>query len=936
VKGSAAFIGYPVDDGVYMCIHYAYTCVNTYLITLESNQRRLGEVCMSNRIISIILALALLTPMLANLAVLVPVNAQAGIIQAIRGDGPDGNGVYPGGIITVSINVPFASSVTIQVSNANTGEVYATQQFYPPTPGTYDVSVQIPKLLKNIGTSDPPTLLVTVSIPFIGSDQATIYVYPLIEVSPSATTIVDGRGNFKSVSVDIYGLPDGTPVNTIFFNGTSYSVSITADSYGHAGTTIPFSSSFLLPGGLYIVTSDAAVAFSSMTKNATLTILPQVVLSPNEGNGRDVEAISLAGYGFPASANITLVELYNTNFTNVVYVFNITGGLLADANGVFNIADLKTYLATNMTAGLYIPRVTLSSGVKYEFRNTYYLVRPLLCYVSGGVPQCGGPAPMVMPGQTITIVAYGYGPGEEWGHNANFLNVSLDKIVWFATNIPLGKDGNATFNITIPLGTTYGAHYIWGIDIWDYEYSLAVVVGTATYWQALNPVTNQPLPDNKVSATLPGMTTSFIVCPCETVVGTGYCSECTIYGGECQYLGDIIQVTAYGLQPGETVNVYFGDVLVVANAQADNNGALTVKFVVPTLPEGEYVIRLVGSVTGEHIVNFSLNLNDYANPVITPKILLASLTGNYTPVIVGSGIVRVFGTGFTPGVTFAGILVNDTDALLAVTTNVQRWTADSNGVLTSQFTSILGLWIPMVHPGKYAVSLIYVKGTSFYKSLPGYVYVVNNISKLATTDDVSNILNGINDVGKAVNNVANTVSSISSTVGSILSKLDNVATKSDVNAVASKVDTIGSKVDSLSTSISNVVNQLNSITSQLSSAVQGLSTVSSDVSSIKNTVSSIESSISTISSKLDNAATKSDVDAVASKVDNVSSSVSSIQSTLNTVSSKVDTAASKADTASASASNAFYIGIVAVIFALLATVFALLAYLTVRRSIVSK
>ncbi|ACL11599.1 hypothetical protein DKAM_1273 [Desulfurococcus amylolyticus 1221n] len=905
---------------------------------------------MSNRIISIILALALLTPMLVNLAVLVPVNAQGGIIQAVRGDGPDGKGVYPGGIITVTINVPFASSVTIEVSNANTGEVYVTQQFYPPTPGTYNVTVQIPKLLLNIGTADPPTLLVTVSIPFIGSDQATIYVYPLIEVSPSATTIVDGRGNFKSVSVDIYGLPEGTAVNTIFFNDTSYNAGITADSSGHAGTTIQFSPSFLLPGGLYIVTSDATVAFSGMTKNATLTILPQAVLSPNEGNGRDVESISLVGYGFPANANITVVELYNTNFTNVVYVFNITGGLLADANGFFNITDLKTYLATNMTAGLYIPRVTLSSGVKYEFRNTYYLVRPLLCYVSGGVPQCDRPAPMVLPGQTITIVAYGYGPGKEWGYNANFLNVSLDKITWLATDIPLGKDGNVTFSITIPLGTTYGAHYIWGIDIWDYEYSLAVVVGTAAYWQALNPVSNQPLPDNKVSATLPGMTTSFIVCPCETVVGTGYCSECTIYGGECQYLGDIIQVTAYGLQPGETVNVYFGDVLVIENAITDNNGALTVKFVVPTLPEGEYVIRLVGSVTGEHLVNFSLNLNNYANPVITPKILLASLTGDYTPVIVGSGIVRVFGTGFTPGVTFAGILVNDTDALLAVTTNVQRWTADSNGVLTSQFTSILGLWIPMVHPGKYAVSLIYVKGTSFYKSLPGYVYVVNNISRLATADDVSNILNGINNVANAVNNVANTVSSVSSTVGSIqntvntiLTRLDNLATKSDVNAVASKVDTIGGKVDSLSTSISNVVNQLNSITSQLSSAVQSLSTVSSDVSSIKNTVNNIQSSIDTISSKLNEAATKSDVNAVASKVDNVSSSVSSIQNSvssiqnaLNTVSGKVDTAISKADTASASASNAFYIGIVAVIFALLATVFALLAYLTVRRSIVSK
>ncbi|ADV65560.1 hypothetical protein [Desulfurococcus mucosus] len=904
---------------------------------------------MSKRIISIILALTILTPILVNLAFIAPVTSAQGIIVSVTG--ADSQGVYPGGTINVTVTVPLTAAVTIEVSNAFTGQVYATQTFYPPSPGTYSILVPIPKNLPNIGTNDPPALLVTASIPFIGQDQRTLYVYPLIEVTPSVTTIVDGKRNFNSIVVNGYGFPEGASITAVNFDGatysTTYTVSATAGADGSVSIPIQFSYDesliFVLPADKYNVNFTSTATLMYRAKVGVLTVIPQVVVSPSEGNGKADEAISLEGFGFPAGASISIIELYNTNFTKVVYVFNVAGSVAADSVGHFNISNLKDYNGTNMAAGLYIPRVTLSDGTKYEFRNTYHLVRPILCYVDNSGPQCGGPAPSVLPGQVITIVAYGYGPGAAWGYNENYLDVSYDKIMPLDTipkPVVLDKDGNATFQVTIPLNTSFGAHYIWGIDSWDYEYSLAVIVGTTAYWVGLNPLTNEPMKNTtKVSAGLYDGEKYYVlkICPCETAVGTAYCGECVVYGGECDYLGNIIQVVAYGLASGEQVTVYFGSIQVASGA-ADDNGFFSAKFVVPTLPEGEYTIRIIGSVTGEHIVDFSMNVNNYANPYVAPKIVLASLSGDYIPILVGSGIVRVLGTGFTPGVAFAGVLINDTDALMSVTTNVLRWTSDSNGVLVSQFTGTLGLWIPMVQPGKYAVSLVYSVNNTFMKSMPGFVYVVNNISRAATIDNVKEVGSKVDQVAGTLNGLVNTVSSVSAVVNNIKSAVDTVNSKLDAlsSTVASKTDVnnVASKVDALSTSVSSVVSKLDSVTSQLNSAVQSLNTISSDISGLKTGVNDVKTAVSGVASKVDNVA--STLSTVSSDVSGLKTSVGSLQNTLNTVSGKVDTAISKADAAGASATNAFYIGLVAVIFALLATVFALLAYLTVRRSIVSK
>jgi len=917
-------------------------------------------------VLSIVLTILFMTPLVAGLTSLV-VTAQGGMISV-----PDH--VYPGGTLPVTVNVPIAAAVTITVSNAVTGQQYATQVFYAPMPGTYTVSVQIPKVLPNIGTPDPPTLLVTATIPLVGSDSAIVTVYPLIEVNPTASTIVDGQGHSKAVTVTGYGFPEGASVTAVNFIGLSgqgsysYAGSWSADSNGVVGPiTIDLlnnlTSGYGIPAGNYNVNFTSTATEMVNASIPIFTVIPQLVILNNYGNGRDVESINVTGYGFPASATITQIDLFNTNFTNVVYSFPVNTSV--DANGYLAQIDLKQFFMTNMSAGLYIPIVHLSDNTSYTFRNTYHLVRPILCYVINGAVECDIPAPIKLPGDVVTIVAYGYGPGSGWGYPVNTLYVSFDKTVWL-TNVTLDKDGNATFQITIP-NATYGAHYIWGIDRWDYEYSLAVIVGGKAYWVGLRGLDKSQLSTTQVTAGYPvnGVSTVITACPCgQNITGYGYCAECVVYGGGCDYIGDYIRVVVTGLNPNENFTVYFGDVQV-GSGVADSNGYGVVDFVVPTLPEGNYNITVVGEQSGSISVPWFYNPTIY-NATIVPKILALDLSGDYLPVIVGSGIVRILGTGFTPGVTFAGLLVNNTDALLSVTTNVFRWTADSNGVLTGYAGTTPAVWIPMMHPGKYELTLAYIEGTQTYESMPTYVYVVNNISRLVTVDNLNAVVNTLtetlNSISTQISGVSSAIATLDGKVTSVSSKLDNAL--NSINTVSSKVDTVSSKVDSVMSSVNtvsskvdNVASSVNTVSGKVDSALSKLDSIASTINSIN--LDAVTSQLNTISSKIDNLATAvsnvgSKVDSVASsvnsvsskidtststlssKIDSVASSVNTVSSKVDTVSGKVDTAISTANNAASAANNAFYIGLVAVIFALLATVFALLAYLTVRRSIVSK
>ena len=669
-----------------------------------------------------------------------------------------------------------------------------------------------------------------------------------------------------------------------------------------------------------------------------------------------------------ANLSITLTAPDGTTFR---WYFEYPGNYTFDGVSVVSASVSQTYggyrydISFRYDASTESARLstTLTSLIwtSHPFPNQFYLVRPVLVILS----PAPAPGPY-MPGQALVIAAYGFGPSYPWTTvipNAPFLynniTIRLDFIVLNAS-LPLGRDGNATFAyVYLPTLLTFGVHYLRATDSWGYEYTEAIIIGVATYWAKI--VWGKYSPDNRVSAGYYN-NARVEVCPCPEslgVVGMKYCGNCAVYAGDCDYLGDYIEVVVSGLTPGERVNVTFGGVFR-GTVTADSNGMARIVFVVPTLPSGRYEISIVGSITGyrtvEHFYNGTAFLSG-VYPEVYPKIVLLDLAtelkplaDNSTtvvpaPVIVGSGIVQVVGTGFTPGVQFLGVLINNTDATASVNSNVARWNANSDGVLVAYSiagrTITPGLWIPMVEPGRYKVELVFLMPgfTVPNVSMGGYVFVVNNISIMATKDDLnratSQILSSLSaldaklsaaltELSGRLDTVISQLSSLNKTltgftesVATLSSKLDALSsdlksTRSDVlsaisgvdakvtalqSAVASarsdilsavagvdaKVTALSGKIDTLTTSLANVTAGLSTLMSQLKDLSDKMSTT---LATLSTTVAGLSTKIDAVTTALSDL--KTAVAGVSSKVDSVSAAVSDLKNSVSAVSSKVD------------------------------------------------
>ncbi len=652
----------------------------------------------------------------------------------------------------------------------------------------------------------------------------------------------------------------------------------------------------------------------------------------------------------------------------------------------FTDADIRWTVSWSYNAMTKVATLTLTAepltGPSFEFRNVYYIVRPLLIVVA--------PPGILYPGDTVTMAAYGYAPGARWAHippgyDDNYLDVYWEKIVKLGT-FKLGKDGNLTFKVTLPTDATFGVHYIWGVDRWGYEYTLAIVIGAKAYWY-----TGKVTPE--VFAGIDGKRVE--VCPCPESVGVKglkYCAQCATYTPKCDYLGDVVKVVIYGLSPGEILRVYFGGILVRtvrANASTEE-----ISFVVPTLPEGTYTITAVGTASGSITVDKFFNTTKLitASPRIVPKLLILDLNRNVIPVIVGSGFVRVVGTGFPVGASIYAVLFNGTDAAYTLNAHVTRWVVDSSGKLTSPFTKVLGIYVPVVEPGAYAVSLVYAlpDGTT-KEAVAGYVYVVNNLSILATTKDIAKVeatlAAKIDAVSTAVGGLLTAISSkidaavtelrsridaatttitskidsstatitskVDAAVGTITSRIDTLATSIEdvkkavadlskalttvssdvkalgtkVDAVSGKVDAVSSKVDALRGVVDAVSGTLKTVADKLSTVETALNAVKSDVAAAKSDVASVKADVATL--KTDVTALKTDVTGLKTDISTVRSDVSAAKTDISTL--KTDVTGLKEISGKVdAASMATYI---ATIFALLAFIMATVAYLTLRKSV---
>jgi archaellum component FlaC len=347
---------------------------------------------------------------------------------------------------------------------------------------------------------------------------------------------------------------------------------------------------------------------------------------------------------------------------------------------------------------------------------------------------------------------------------------------------------------------------------------------------------------------------------------------------------------------------------------------MTFKFLVPSIPEGTYTIRVVTSVSGETTVVWAKNTS-ISYIVVKPKLLLVTLDSNVTggtgvlPILVGPGVVRVIGTGFTPGVSFDTILVNMTDAFRPIYTNVRYWSVDSNGILIGGKVEDKDIYpailFQVLQPGKYEVRLTYYYGTTLKLSEPGYIYVVNNLTYVATKEDVDKLSNDINagfttisgkldtilgKFGTVLDNITLQLNSISTGISDLKSSV-STGFSSLNGTISTGFTTISGKLDDVSKSISDVASKVGSIGTQLNTVYGLILSQGGKVDTILSLVNDIHTNMTYAMIKLDK------IDAIVSKLSDISTSLSTISSSINALSGKLDDVKSAVNSVSSGISD---------------------------------
>ncbi len=654
----------------------------------------------------------------------------------------------------------------------------------------------------------------------------------------------------------------------------------------------------------------------------------------------------------PEGSNLTI--FYKNTATGTVKKFffsGVSGNLTLDNATVtasistISFKDNSYYITISYCASLNLTsnyeKATLSFSETFNlmhklFRNAAYIVRPILIKVAPG---------LIKPGSLVKIVAYGYGPGV-WGGVTNKLHLLWDEKIplevynstttFSGNTVAVGRDGNVTFTVKLPENVTYGAHYLRGKDSFGYEFTIMILVGAQAFWAKASGT----LTSLQVTAGYPTSSgwEQLVASTCTSLCACAYCGH-KVMTKFSDHLGDVIKVTVSGLTPGTKVKVYFGNILV--NEGTASSSTYTTSFIVPPVPEGTYPVKVV-TPSGVLIINNFMLPNGTivsGEPQVVPKVLIVSMTNiHQIPILVGPGFVRVIGTGFPPGASLKSIYVNDTAVMYSVNTEIANWYTDANGILKAYGNLYPGLYIPVLQPGLYKIGLVFSTPSSTEISQPGYVFVVNNLTKVATSSglksvesnimsqmsstkkevmsSISSISSSITALGTQVSSLKTSISSLSSKLSSQLSSMSSTLStiKSDVSTLLSKTSSIASSVSGLSSSLSSISSTLNSVASNVNDVKSGISDLKSYVSSLKSSLSSvlgdtatIKSGIDTLKSMVSNIKLSVDLTPITNKLSSISSQLSSIKSTLgqlSTISSTLSSIKSSVQGAASAASNA--------------------------------
>jgi len=604
------------------------------------------------------------------------------------------------------------------------------------------------------------------------------------------------------------------------------------------------------------------------------------------------------------------------------------------------------------------------------FKAPAYLVRPYLELVNS--------TNSFAPGDKVTVAAYGFAPNSAitfmWDETTP-INIVWAETSFSGNQVTSGKDGNVTFTFTVPEGVAYGAHYLRGRDTYGYEYTIQIIVGAAFYWYKVQvtPLTNTS--SNTVTATHPvyGQVVASI---CGNYAAMKYCGICSkATAGGFDYLGDKINVTVSGLSVGEQFTVYFGNIKI--GTYVANHTVETISFLVPPVPEGTYYIT-IQLPTGSYTIQKFFNGKTFVDAGIhvVPKLLVVSLGSGskaHVPILVGPGIVKVIGTGFPVGASFKSLSINGTAVLSYQNGDLWNWYVDTDGTVKAYGGLEPGLFIPMLEPGLYEISLVYSVGNETGKSVPGYVYVINNLTNVATQKSLNNfeanVKASLDDLGSSINDLMSMATQANSQLTGLQVSLSQIGFKVDtannyLTTMMSNMNKAMSDLSALKDTVTSMQGTLGGMQSTLSSVNSGVNDIKGKLSSLKLSVdlTPVTSRLDSISSniaalKAGQTSISNGISALSGKVTQVQSTLSGISSQLSGISSTAQQALSAANAAKASADNAasaasgaanavnaaktelagkidtgVYVLYIATIFAVLAFAFAILAWAAARKA----
>ena len=229
-------------------------------------------------------------------------------------------------------------------------------------------------------------------------------------------------------------------------------------------------------------------------------------------------------------------------------------------------------------------------------------------------------------------------------------------------------------------------------------------------------------------------------------------------------LGQNVTVTGAGFEPDSTVDVtvwapdiYEDDeLLVVKDAETDEDGNFEAWFLFPTLPQDTYEINAKDQegFTALEPAYFTVN----------PQII-------YKPVVVvGPAVIEVMATGLESYDYVDGFTIDGTDALMGTNLHVIDWRTKIDGVLFSSMAEKPGFLMPVLEPGTYEIGLDFEEG----ESISNVLHVINSFKDLSDAiDEIFNIEDKLDYLKPMIERIDDNVVWIRTTLGKVEGKIDD-------------------------------------------------------------------------------------------------------------------------------------------------------------------